>query len=276
MLRAVWLTTADPAAMMDLMTGPRHARRDDDGAPVSPRIKTRQVAAFVLACRDLNPRERPFTPIEKMPPGWIWSVARSWCLEGSEQDPAAGRLPVGYRAALLREIVGDYHSPVVRVDRPCPICADSWIMPRGDSRSVLCRCGHDFEALPLHCLTPDVVRLAEAAYQTLGTTAPPSCPEPDCVDNYFQDDVCAHCWGRGADHKAERVDGWLLLQIADALRDAGCVCPTLLDHLSGHEDHPTSWDAKSGEIKSWADRRLGCPHVAGCWALDLLTGRAGR
>src|SRR5262249_31345590 len=46
------------------------------------------------------------------------------------------------------------------------------------------------------------------------------------------------------------LDPQRLLILADALEEAGCANPEILNHLRGPG-----------------------PHVRGCWALDLLTGR---
>lgn len=80
-----------------------------------------------------------------------------------------------------------------------------------------------------------------------------------------------------AAHDERPPDGSLdpvrLAVLADALEDAGCDDVYLIGHLRGTEDVPcVSGDAMRAVVRV----PLRGPHVRGCWAIDLLTGRAGR
>lgn len=52
--------------------------------------------------------------------------------------------------------------------------------------------------------------------------------------------------------------------LADSLEEAGCDNEEILNHCRGLE---------FCDDRTWATRPLGCPHVRGCWVLDLLLGK---
>lgn len=94
-----------------------------------------------------------------------------------------------------------------------------------------------------------VRRLAEAAYQERYWKR---CYRCNGAQRYSDDDGnirCPDCAGEGRTGSG-LLDPTRLMVTADALEEAGCCDAALLGHLRGPG-----------------------PHIRGCWAVDLLTGR---
>lgn len=154
-------------------------------------------------------------------------------------------------ASLLREIIGNSpRQPIVRTDRPCPECQQTWLGTNpGENGCATCVCGHVFAALKLSWITPTVLSLAEQCY------------EGD--------------WGAVG-------------LLADALLDAGCENEDILRHFKPQcpsckgsglygQEHPfgdtwvTEWlTCHDCEGQGWY---LNSNHVRGCWVVDLILGK---
>jgi hypothetical protein len=217
MTEAQWLTSDDPEAMFrHLMEEPeprthmsRRGRRRAE-----PLASKRQLRLFACACCRLAGRDAvavdgderegindgdPVIAVEAWASGWT--------------ELGIGIPKPAVKAALLREVVGNPFHPVTPPQRHlsyrCPAgCMFGSSSRPGERPPEFCRpsCGKRIEvAWPCSWLTPDVTRLALAAYDE------------------------------------RRADGTLdpprLGILSDALEEAGCDSEPLLKHLRGLEWH---------------------------------------
>lgn len=292
MTEAEWMASDDPGAMLPEVTkgiSPAHDFRISDR-------KLRLFACATLA-GDSRPDYPPLATAEGFAEGRVGvaelrEVWRRHCL-ASEAAPAypeaaaewarsvvshltaLHRMTPSRAANLLRDIVGSPHRPVAMEYRydPCPYCgAKGWHGPKADDDdTVWCRECHKPRSLGrFYCpwLTPTVVGLAHAAYDS-------------------------------RDEQTGHLDPVRLAVLADALEEAGCAgeeCPRCrgtgelsCPKCSGEGCSPYGVGA-NGRCTA-GDPCPGCggtgwlphpllshlrgpgPHVRGCWAIDLLTGR---
>jgi hypothetical protein len=160
-------------------------------------------------------------------------------------DSIAEQQQWSLKAALLREIVGNPFRPLT-FDRPCPYCLGNGYIHVPPPENVMvmieqyetCRfcAGQGTHRMPPPWLTPDALNMAQTVYD-------------------------------GCDFAAMPI-------LADVLEEAGCQHQHLLRHLRGFEMRP-DWCPDRGGTGSTEDgwRPLPCPHVRGCWVLDLILGK---
>ena len=203
-------------------------------------------------------------------------------------------MPMTARADLLREIVGNPFRPVTLPNAPdCVVCGGSGRFAVGS--------GEDAEPMRCRCCpwrTPDVIRLAESAYEER---------ERLCIHEVGGPLArCGRCGDTGIIDDGT-LDPLTLAALADALLEAGCpeevecggcvdgdvgcpeceglgvyydppyslkryTCPHCTDGLcdarclpckgTGRVPHPLIEHLRSPD-----------PHVKGCWVIDTLTGR---
>lgn len=338
MTEAEWLASSNPAAMLAELESEGQQLRWNGGK----RISDRKLRLWIVACArktlrynadgrfgidvaerfadgQATSRERGLAmnaadnlagPLRN----WAYACLRADATHGANDIfrmmiDGHGRIRAG-QADLLREIAGNVFDPIVRVDRPCPVCKQGWIGSRPDSGgSCCCVCVHCFVALRMELLTPTVTSLATAAYeQRIGRR-------------------CEKCHGRGKCHAMQEVivptrqstrplsmftteqqhllvrcdncngtcrieDGTLdparLAVLADALEEGGCcaICKTCGGTGQISQEHPwgdtfvteylTCHDCLGEKFVPHpvvAHLRTPGPHVRGCWALDLTLGK---
>jgi hypothetical protein len=228
MTESEYLASADPVAMLRLLSDPFVAA-EAGLLKQSARPSERKLRLFAGACRRLGYcvfREGdPHQDAEHM-------VRCVMDAPNRKHAPAV--------AALLRDVVGSPFRPAV-------------VLPR-DLGVVLARGPRNYrqeDVVSQGWVTPDVLALAEAAYE-----------------------------GRLPDGT---LDPARLAVLADALEEAGCLEDSLLMHLRGREPYAecSSCSKKAGtpvlcaaclrnRAAGWMPLRG--PHVRGCWAVDLLLG----
>jgi hypothetical protein len=216
---------------------------------------------------------------------------------------AARGVPPAAQAALLRDVCGSPFRSAAGVWGRCLPCGGSGSCghtasaPDQDTRCPKCDGRGRTPLVPWLC--PAVLALARAACSE-GREVP--CGRCGGEGKVFAcqvlktgpTDHCPDCKGTG-----RTSDGLLcnarLAVLADALEEAGCDVEGLLRHLRGQERAPPGWYRCRGCGREWkpAHKYDGCdgaacegleepaewialrgPHVRGCWALDLLLGRA--
>lgn len=227
MTEAEWLTSADPAAMLEFVAS--------SACPVA--VSSRKVRLFscataqavAVSAEEHARAERWQKAIETDTDSLHnpLAMASRWVAFAQKKGPEV--------AALLRDIAGSPWRSYAWTD--CHDCAPS---------------GHEYQLLDRAWLLwqdGTVPRMAEAVY-------------------------------------AERAFERLPI-LADALEDAGCMVPAMLNHLRGMA--PCEWCDGSGRKESISHRGFfaacrdckgtgavpAAPpvHVRGCWALDLLLGK---
>jgi hypothetical protein len=208
--------------------------------------------------------------------------ARGWCR--SESSSAS------HFADLLRELLGNWYR--------CPLCS-AHLFPESKNpcwERVLCGCNTTSPSWR----TPQVLALAEAAFETS-----PLVPCPHCERSQMKYS-CPVCDGPGTLLENGRLDPEQLLVLTDALEEAGC--PTDVPCLKCTPNFKT----KNGYGLGWVQGHdsagyfnLGCdscggsgllghggkegtgrvanpllthlrspgPHFRGCWALDMVLGK---
>jgi hypothetical protein len=258
-----WLTSNDPAVMLDYLIRPFDNIAAAAFEPARPlRISDRKLRLFCVACFSLSyGHERALSdggyaswdsgePDRDDGKDSPLVIAQSWV---ETDDTAAGEITRAEKAALLRDIVGNPF-------RPLSLCECCWkVLPAGDGNhchgcghTVCVGCCEAFGHLEKngHLLPASPVRdLAHAAYKNRGRMHPmPS----------------------GGGGRVWRDDGTLdpfrLTILADVLEEERCTEETILRHLHGEEPclvphHAHDW------------RKMHGPHVRGCWVVDLLLGK---
>lgn len=148
---------------------------------------------------------------------------------------------------------------------------------------------------PVLWLTPNVLALAAAAYDVANIACLPcrgtgkEAPY-ECGQGYSKAASCKHCGGSGSGRTP--FDAAVLPRLSDALEDAGCADEGMLRHLRGEEPCMELWPNYAnpaypqphnhyGPIthnpkcpcggSGW--RKSTCPHVRGCWVVDLILGK---
>ncbi len=101
--------------------------------------------------------------------------------------------------------------------------------------------------LPRSWLTPSVLALARDAYEERGRKCPVDLPHAPPYGTGIYN--CSTCDGTGRIDSGHLDPGTLGI-LADALEESGCLDLAILGHL-----------------------RSPCPHVRGCWCLDLILGK---
>jgi len=189
--------------------------------------------------------------------------------------------PNNVQAALLRDIVGNPYKPVqIGSEGTLQI---EWDATKGESIRFI-GSGNDerIQVMP-PWLTPQVLTLAEAAYEERSER---QCANCKGNGEYLMDSMkwvkCLPCHGTGRTDDGT-LDPFRLALVADALEEAGCDDWWLLCHLRGREMCSV---CLSGEARKRCRLSPGgnpdCfegmvplrgPHVRGCWALDMISGR---
>jgi hypothetical protein len=201
---------------------------------------------------------------------WHMRVEESglWALLRAALDPSLRLLehhpqdwPVRHvaQAALLRDLFGNPFRPAAGHTRGVGRCYD-----------------------PPWLGAPDVLALAQAAYEERDRPCPACRGEKFRKADYPGDPGCAACGGAG-----RAGDGLLdparLAVLADALEEAGCDNWWLLVHLRGGEMCPKCLSGPDRKkCRRLPDGNPDCfegiiprpgPHTRGCWALDLILGK---
>lgn len=205
------------------------------GLPLGNKVSERKLRLWVEACRNLSGRDedRPWGSYDLETESGLRAACERWSVVEHPSVLPSNPLPV--RAALLREIVG---SPF----RPLPYRWD-------DGR--LCEVSHAHHGMslsyteyldPVAWLTSLVRSLAESAYS----------------------------------ERAEdgTLDAARLAVLSDALEEAGCVRRAcLVCAVAAARGGPGKVRCGCVESDLLAHLRSPGPHVRGCWAIDVLTGR---
>ncbi len=173
-------------------------------------------------------------------------------------------------AALLREIVGNPFAPP-----PC-----KWEVRKEGPALVKVTTGPGWEeTVGAPWLTAQVQSLALAAYEERAGRACSGCGGKG-IERYcdaagdMDDRGCPDCKGAGR-IGGGTLDPVRLMVLADACEEAGCTEEALLRHLRGEEVVPNlhlQYGSNPPVPLAW--RKKSPPCVRGCWAIDLITGRA--
>lgn len=262
-----WLTSTDPAAMLDWCNSERDYRPS-----VHPVVTDRQLRLFACACcrqvwhllTDKRSR-RAVEVAERYADGLEISMALRFACEEAgrvlplgKSNPAASMAAwVAYweldrvvrqvvswdtkntiaQASLIRCIIGNPFRPVRVKVHPCIGTSDISI--------------HDWESW-LAWQDETIPALAQAAYEERVVRTCPKCHgqggSHSGQEDFWYD--CTNCHGTGYLDTGE-LDAGRLAMLADALEEAGCQEEVILRHLRSLE-----------------------PHVRGCWVIDTLTGRS--
>lgn len=221
MTESEWLTSTDPAAMLEHLThdlvhaaGVGTTRVARKPALISDR-KLRLVCHAVLTACGKGPFAEDYQPTGT-------SSAATWasrCLGPFVNGSLLSQHPELNRPALLLEIRGN------------PFWALSWVR-KEDADWV-----YDIApGINPAWLSPDALGLARTIYN-------------------------------------EQAFDQLPI-LADALSDAGCTSPILMNHCRGLEPCPSHDTVNVCDLcKDTGWMPLRGPHVRGCWAVDLLLGK---
>lgn len=230
-------------------------------------------------------------------------------------NSAANSAERGVQCDMLRDLFGNPFRPVTLPKGPAVFCrrcqGDGW-NPSDDGWGARDKCkvcdGKGTLNLfgPCPWLTPDVVSLAQAAYDDRHARRCARCGGTgrrvrivgrgddgrDVVAILPESDgECPDCHGGGHHVENGSLDPLRLMVLADALEEAGCEgeeCPDCLgsgmaggsrsvrEQLRLGKGWPCKRCNKTGRLPHpiLAHLRSPGPHVRGCWALDLLLGRS--
>lgn len=259
-----WLASEDPAAMLRAL--PTIMAPDGEQTPDGLGVSDRKLRLWVFACREAEQAARTITvrwhDAELTDPGELLACAHNWAA-GTD---ARSVVPMPLRAALLRDIVGNPWRPAAyrretRKEGVVLVEVHGGVWPDGKPYT---------ETQGVPWLTSTVLALAEAVY-------------------HVRCRGCERCYGGWIAGECIRpcpnvTDGSLdpdrLAVLADALEEAGVLlewCPgcngrprrtraehfICVDHDAVVETHPLL-----------AHLRGPGPHWRGCWALDLILGKA--
>ncbi len=268
-----WLASDDPAAMLAWLTMSRRSPPDAiDRLFVSDR-KLRLFACAVARVNQLGDVSGVERCVEAGQPNHNFSDARDrdegrfWavCNSSNAAVLAAERFPNATVAALLHDVVGNPWRPVTLHQ----VCLDP-----------------DWSPTVWGCpwLTPTVLALAHAAYQERGS----KCGSCEGTGNLFirlKLGKCPDCHGTGKSGDG-LLDPVTLAILADALEEAGCTGDRCRDCrgdgvLRGlytglpHSGHRCKMCNGTGRVLHplLAHLRDPGPHVAGCWATDLILSK---
>ncbi len=254
MTEAEWISSEDPAAMLRLYTTDEMPWPHGMPAPI---VSDRKLRLFSCACR-------------RQVPGLEWGMASDkWGFveEHPERpiiannDPSNGAIPAIEHARLF---LSEHLSPG---SKPPPAAAAASL------RDLI---GNPFRpvTLPTSCpwVTPAAVSLAQAAY---GQRQRPCLQFGYGPGEYHH--LCARCQGRGTIDDGT-LDNARLAVLSDALEEAGCDNILLLWHLrTGRECVGCGRRRDKEWTCVWcgsAAAPRAAPHYRGCWAVDLVLGRA--
>lgn len=330
MTEQAWLTSTDPAALLAwLQTGQVWHSVTHASPPCRP--SDRKLRLFATACcRLTKPMYYPEAEAvvraaeavaekgvlsgksmalmrdarQSIISGWLWcatsiDVATALRTTLGQERPGYGNGGGTYltqMADLLRCVAGNPFRPVTLPDDegPCPDCSP-------DSPDENCDdCGGDgvVRRGPCPWLTPQVLSLAQAAYDERGGTPCPGTVAGPCC----QTRLCPVCPGTGVIGNGT-LDNARLAVLSDALEEAGCDgteceqcdgrgsmwrCKRCRGHwmLETRKICPVCPDSACAEVVCTdcggpgfyphpllEHLRSSGPHVRGCHAIDLLMGR---
>lgn len=231
---------------------------------------------------------------------------------GSEWGKAVSLRHVtqGQKADLLREMLGNPFCPATLPNKECWDCQGygNHLGAGPDRGNPDCStCVGTGRLLNCGWITPDVLSLAQAAYEerVAETQECPRC-EGYSIGKLLR---CPDCDNKGSVHVTNgMLDTFRLNLVADILIDAGCPtelttikkvkagykCPSCnsdgfwrrgqaFDHMKKCNSSKCGmvWIPESDEVLAaivepnslLVHLRSPCPHVRGCWALDLVLGK---
>lgn len=301
-----WLTSEDPAAMLDFVRGGRdHRDRAKYGFPISDR----KLRLFACACYRQwlqfqhwfdSPSQYAFIVeaseryADGLPLG-KWNGSYDVAMMASELGVYCGRstgveaasdtirytnFPCEAKVHLLRDIFGNPFQPVT-IYNECQNCQGHGLLDpqtgKGATEGVACIFCRGFgRSCPY--LSPQILLLAQAAYDNPGSF----CQKCHSVGwtvaghatRVIRQVPCQDCGGKG-----KLSDGILnpirLAVLSDALEEAGCDSEELLRHLRGErflgDGYFLTGDPPITSKDGWFP--LPGPHVRGCWVVDLLLGK---
>ncbi len=240
MTESEWLASDDTGRMVEL------ARSNVWSGPVPSGwrgVSYRKLRLWVEACRQVCEKSTTlaFHWHDLDLPGGLAKTLPWWSGSEATGEPSyLGHLSAADRCHLLRDIVGNPFRPVKPAECNCGSCAR-----KGGQH-------HNGPCARRRLLTPNVVGLANLAYDQ-------------------RDKATGH------------IDPVTLAALADELEEAGCG----VGRVHFCEDGATAfwWNDLFGKSRPHltpdraaahpllAHLRSPGPHVRGCWAIDLITGR---
>ncbi len=266
-----WLESADPQRM--LLRAFEHLRAEQVGIgggwrqPVyqtrpQHMASDRKLRLFVEACISSCTCDKNFTESNS---------ADVWARRGDINECHCTR---AYRAALLREVIGNPFRPMtLPTVRPlCPYCqSQRWTAIDVDVMACSeCYMRFRWDKGWLKCpwLTPTVLALATAAYE-----------ERAGLEKVWSEIPVQFATSRYEPLHTGILDPQRLAVLADALEEAGCgdvECPECKGDRRSTDTglYPCPDCHGTGRIPNplLAHLRSPGPHVRGCWALDLILG----
>lgn len=252
MSESEWLTSDDPAKMLQVISG-------GIGTLNLCKASDRKLRLFACTCRFAQGKTASDVIDTYEKEGFVdnngerysdleW--ARMWVAKSANNHPSQS-----YKADILREIVGNpFHRLLV---------TDTWVM----NPQVFGFSG----VFNKHWLTPMVLDLARAAYEE----------RPGRLGEVY------HLGGVPCRDRIEdgTLDPLRLAVLTDALEEAGCTDDDILRHLRGwrrctacaREGGRNAKQCECATNGGWLPMSkppaVG-PHVRGCWALDLILGES--
>lgn len=261
MTESEWITSSDPQAMLGLrIAGPTVSWK----GPSDRKLR-------LFACA-----------LEPMFEGHQWDYVTDWAEELEVYMQPEIVLAVSNKttqAALLREIVGNPYRPV-KITRPCDDCNGTGKWPEHKRECGSCEgSGRIEDRKRCPWLTPTVLALARAAYPERTGRKCERCEGHGYIPKTRNRDTlgdCTVCYGTGRIEDGT-LDNERLAVLADALEEAGCVEPAIVNHL--RSKCPACTDKTGFQWGKVADCHTchgtgeSSSHVRGCWVLDLLLGK---
>jgi len=283
MTESEWQTSEEPVAMLGWLTRCHF----DAGVLSHPGTSWRDRKLRLLACAISRRRPAFSSDVVEMveayaedpgrwQPQFLEAQQRGYWYASEDPYHAAETLAqstagVKHGAGLLREIVGNPFRPVM--------------LPPAE---YLHHDGSEIRSTPIlsrhRYATPTVLSIAHAAYDERPGRKCGQCKGEGSIPAYvgmyrLGSDPCKSCRGLGTIEDGS-LDPVNLAVLSDALEEAGCTDEAILRHLRGEEPCPACMDGPldhQGELApdcwgtGWIPLR--CPHVRGCWALDLILGK---
>lgn len=243
MTEAEWLVCEDSAEMGAYLSvgcaGVRHQLATD-----------RKLRLFIQACRDRIPMSAVGSQWLDIDTVDAVLIAGVWVrgMRGTEEQD----IPIPLRAALLRDIMGNPFRPaIIGHGRRCQPRYGSCLLDSGHPGPNTHTC--NVQRLEAAWLSATVLGLAQRIYDENDFSRMPiladALEDGGCVDA----DILAHCRGKCVACKDQRFPGFIG---SDSLADAFSI------EVENRRCKPCKGSGVIG------------PHVCGCWALDLIFGKA--